>query len=997
MAFPGNRRLTRSQNKGLHDVSCEKRCKVKVGQVWRVALAAAVVIAFAGTSVRAASRPKSWRQIEKDIQAQNAARIDKGGRISLELIGPQAGKDRVTGPEAAVDGNPHSRCVTWGVPIMYRIELVDKLPVTEINFICSDYASGESPKDVEVTLSDGTVVRKTLEVIRPERNKVRPRQKIEVNKDIEWVEVKILSVHPSAINPKTGKPYGYGGIGEIEVITSADLTPYLTVSDFNRDAPSYVEGGSPRSDYSAVKVTLPSEIPLGQYPGIYLTRDEIVKMRETMKSDPRTEKMMGILMPACDEWLGKEIVHPDPKVPAQMRDRGDEQARAHDLMSKMAGWLGWAYQLTDDERYAEKAREILVGYARLYPNDYKEHKGVHSGDTSKVMAQRLSEAMWMLPLIQSYDMIHDAKCMSDEDRKLIENDLIRTAVTFINGKRTGEQEVARRDRQNPDWRTAEPAVARGAVGNWTNFYNAAYLQAGIVLGDQNWIDIAAANTKYNIANGIGEDGMWKEGAIGYQLFARHALVACLEPLARKGIDLYSYNKCQVKNLWDSPIKYAYPDSTAPGINDSGRSPVGGSWTAMAYDYAYLRYGDPNYGKLVNDAMRQVFQSSGCYFPTRIYETLPEMPIKGLGSVIFGDLGYAVLRGKDAGDETFLLMDYGPHGGGHGHPDKLNLILFADGDELAGEPQSYRYEDARHREWTRPTVAHWSVSVDLHEQAPTTGKLLCFYDAGAVKVMRGVSDGAYPGVALDRTVVQMPGYVADVFRAWGPAVHTFDYPLCFRGALDVLKGVDPAELEPMGPETMRGYKHVLARQVAAGAADWAGTWTRPAVAVEEGQEFDESVPDDDRRTHPANEVRAVVLGAEGTTVYAGTVPGGRHQAILRRKGREATFGAVIDPYKASDAVASVEQLTLAGPVRAYGLKVKRADGGTDLIVVRYDQQTGGQLAAPTTFEGGRTNALVSVVRIDADGRPVELGMLGGTELFFGGKGLKLDAPGIAWSE
>ena len=28
---------------------------------------------------------------------------------------------------------------------------------------------------------------------------------------------------------------------------------------------------------------------------------------------------------------------------------------------------------------------------------------------------------------------------------------------------------------------------------------------------------------------------------------------------------------------------------------------------MAYDYAYLRYQDPNYGKLVNEAPRQVFQ------------------------------------------------------------------------------------------------------------------------------------------------------------------------------------------------------------------------------------------------------------------------------------------------------------------------------------------------------------------------------------------------------
>jgi hypothetical protein len=247
-----------------------------------------------------------------------------------------------------------------------------------------------------------------------------------------------------------------------------------------------------------------------------------------------------------------------------------------------------------------------------------------------------------------------------------------------------------------------------------------------------------ADTKAMIVRGIGDDGLWKEGTIGYQLFARHALVACLEPLARRGHDLYGYAGCRVKNLWDSPLKFAYPDGTAPGINDSGRSPVAGSWQAMAYDYAYLRYQDPNYGKLVNEAPRQVFQSEGCYFPTAVYETLPEREIKALGSVIFDTLGYAILRGVEDGKETFLLMDYGPHGGGHGHPDKLNLILFADGDELAGEPKAYRYEDGRHRDWTRPSIAHWTLSVDMHEQAPTTGKLLAFYDAGPVKVMLGPS-------------------------------------------------------------------------------------------------------------------------------------------------------------------------------------------------------------------------------------------------------------------
>jgi hypothetical protein len=939
----------------------------------------------------AEERPRNWREIEKGIQAHNAARLDNGGRAALALLGPETGQDLRNMPNDSSDGDVHSRCVLWKPPYALRLELVDKLPVTQINFICSDYEIEESPKEVEIKLSDGTVIKKTLEVIRPKDRNDKPRQTVDVGgKELAWVEVRALSHYPGGM-AANGKQVTWGGLGEIEVLTSVDLAPYLIVPDYNADAPVYVNGGSPKSDYSGVKVTLPKPILLGEHPGIYLTRDEIVKMREVLRSSERAKPMYDALIGGCNEWLGKEIEHPDPKVPAQMRDRSDAQAKAHSLMSKMAGWLGWAYQLTDDERYAAKAREILIGYAKLYPNDYAEHKGVHASDTSKVMAQRLSEAMWLLPLIQSYDLIYGAECMTDADRKLIEEDLFRTAVTFINSKRSAAVEIADRTRKNPDWRTAEPEKAAGAVGNWSNFYNAAYLQAGIVLGDQNWIDLAAANTRHMIANGIGDDGLWKEGTIGYQLFARQALVACLEPLARKGVDLYGYAGCRAKNLWDSGLKLAYPDATAPGINDSGRSPVAGDWTAMAYDFGWLRYQDPNYGALVNAAPRQVFQSEGCYFPTVVYDRAPETEIAGLGSVIFDTVGYGILRGAEGGKQTFLLMDYGPHGGSHGHPDKLNLILFADGDELAGEPVPYRYEDSRHADWTRPTIAHWDVSVDQHEQAPCTGKLLAFYDAGAVKVMRGVCNAAYAGVGLDRTVVQMPGYVVDVFRCWSNAEHTYDYPLCFRGALDALKGVDPATLKPLGLPTSRGYKHLRVGQVANLSTNWIGAWQRDAVPATPATATESAKP-----ASPANLVEVTVLGAPSAQVFVGQNVDGRHQAVIRRQGKETVFAAIVDPYKDADGVALVEPLPATGPVPGCGLRVKRADGGTDLVLVRFDPQTGGMLAAPSAFDGGTTNALITVVRLDANGKVTELGMVGGTRLSVGTQSVALEQPGIRWS-
>ncbi|GEM_PF-1004245 len=951
----------------------------------------------------ASKKQAAAKDEDKLIQEHNLARPENGGRISLEFIGKDAGKDRQTTAEQVIDGNVHTRCVVWGAPLAYKINFVDKLPVAQINFICSDAEIEESPKDIEVIFSDGMVIKKTLEIIRPKGKNNKPRQVIETGgKLLEWVEVKVLSNYEGLPN-KDGKKCTWGGIGEIEVITPAELKQYTVVADYNAGAPAYIKGEVPRSDYSNVKVFMPSKIALGEHPGIYLSRAEIVEMREKMKTDPRSKPMLEKMLTACDEWLKKDIKHPDPNIPAQMKDRGDAQAKAHDLMSKMAGWLGWAYQITDNEEYAKKAKEILTGYAKLYPNDYKEHKGVHPSDTSKIMAQRLSEAMWLLPLIQSYDMIYNSKCMSDEDKKLIENDLIGLALRFIDSsmwakKAASADETSRRDKENPKWRTTDPVGPSKVTGNWTNFYNAAYIQGGIVLKDQNWIDIGAANAKSNLHFGIGEDGMWLEGAIGYQLFARQALIAGLEPLARQGIDLYSFEKCKFKNLFDSPFVYAFPDGTAPGIHDSGRVSAGGGSESMAFDFGYLRYRDLNYGTIVNQTYRQIFQSAGNYFPTIIFEKVPEQQLAGFGSLIFDNLGYAVLRGEDGGSKTYELMDYGPHGGGHGHPDKLNIILYADGDELTGEPQTYRYEDNLYTEWEHPTIGHWTMCVDKNSQTATTGKLLVFYDKGNMKIMRGVSDGAYPGVILDRTFVQMPGYFADIFKGWGPAKHTFDYPLCFRGTLDQLKDAKPETLKPMEAPAVRAYNKIMISEPVRTEKVWTGIWSRTAVKVEATAQPDEKALPDDQRTHPANTVKASLLGSPDTVIYAGKVPGGRHEVVARREGREAVFAAVIEPYMSLAVVSSIEKIEINGPVPACGIKVKRTDEGTDYIIVRFDRQENGLPGSASVSGNISTDALVSVIRLDKKGKVLELGMSGGMKLSIGDSFIESPVkPDIVWKK
>ena len=535
------------------------------------------------------------------------------------MLEGNATKDKNTTTEMSFDGNPKTRCVVSGSPYTYHVDLVAKIPITEIHFML-DHSDQAAPSELEITLSDGTQLKKTLEMLRPTKENPMPRQTIKIGKDLSWFEVKVVSVVPGL--RKDGTAVLFGGLGEIEAITTEDLSAHTMVPDFNPAMPAYLDAASPRNDYSKVKVTMPPKLGLSGFPRLFMSRQEIVKWREQMLQTDRGREAVAAAIGVAKGARSTPVVFPDPKVPAQLKDRWDPAAMAHDRLSMNAGRMAWAYQLTDEESFAEKTREILVGYAQRYPEDYVEHKGVNAHDMAKVMSQRLSEAMWLLPLIQAYDMVHDAACMTADDRKLIETGLIRPALLLINLKKEAAEEVRQRDKENANWRTEDPATAGKPVGNAMAFQNACFVEGGIVLGDQNWIDLGAANTRLMIARGIGDDGMWREGAIGYQYFARMGLLASMEPLARQGIDLYSASKLRFKNLFDAPYDYAYSDGTMPGINDSSRTSLGGDWKAVAYDYAWLRYQDSNYGVAVNAAPRHISQSPAVYVPALLYEKLP---------------------------------------------------------------------------------------------------------------------------------------------------------------------------------------------------------------------------------------------------------------------------------------------------------------------------------------------------------------------------------------
>jgi hypothetical protein len=155
--------------------------------------------------------------------------------------------------------------------------------------------------------------------------------------------------------------------------------------------------------------------------------------------------------------------------------------------------------------------------------------------------------------------------------------------------------------------------------------------------------------------------------------------------------------------------------------------------------------------------------------------LPELPLVPPRSALLAGQGIAVFR--RGGARTYLALDYGQSGGGHGHPDRLNLLLIDGTNRWLDDMGTGSYVDPS-LHWYRSTLAHNAPLADGRSQRPGEGTLLAYEDRGAagwvrVELPPGVLAADVQGA---RTLVVMPDYAVDQveWRSGRPVV--LDLPM-----------------------------------------------------------------------------------------------------------------------------------------------------------------------------------------------------------------------------
>ncbi len=451
----------------------------------------------------------------------------------------------------------------------------------------------------------------------------------------------------------------------------------------------------------------------------------------------------------------------------------------HDRVNHAALNLAWAYRYTGDEKYAAEVRRILLKYADDYAGypvrrDRWGRTGFFAFLGGRRYSQSLDEAVGIIKLAKAYDLIHASTSWTEAERWHVESDFFReTAKTLL-------------------------AYNQG-INNHQTWYNAGILTIASVLGDKDLVlkvlDMKGG-FRDQLKRSFGDDGIWYEGTMAYQNYALQAMIEIVDAGRRLGLPLHE--EPRFRTLLESPLTCAYPNGQFPALNDS--DPSGLANFNHAWAWAWQTYRDPKFARVLAGA--NLIRLKELLGPDAVLE--PYLPGK---STVLGDIGLGILRRGAGLKASCVMVDFGPHGGGHGHYDKLSIVLFANGREWLLDPGRLSYSHKEYATWVKQTAAHNTVAVGGRSQSATTGKLVWFSEQPEFVGCGVASDSAYRGAKLRRQLLLFDTMLIDRFEVESAEPTQIDL---FAHA--VSKQVVPAEPRGPGakgePGSRDGYQHLL---------------------------------------------------------------------------------------------------------------------------------------------------------------------------------------------
>lgn len=569
---------------------------------------------------------------------------------------------------------------------------------------------------------------------------------------------------------------------------------------------------SMRTEIRKMRVTRKPE-----HPNLFYSKAELKRMREKIEEYDWAKRIFAAIRKRADGWLTQEI---KPEVISgfwwhhyNCRDCGGNLkmngphehtcyhcgkvwdtdilfhvywSAQHGGYARRARELAMVYQMTGEKKYARRAIEILNWYADHYALFPRADKG------GKVVSQTLDECVWLLSMMDAADLAYAE--MTPGEARHIERDLIYAGAMYVR-------------------------KYRGGIHNIRCWHNSAWAGAGYFLGDPELIDYARNDRHGFVAQmkeGVLDDGMWYERSMGYHDYTVMAISYHLRAAMHNGDPLHEMP--EVRKLLTFPIRVTFPNMVAPSLNDGGYQAraITPQWPELAAAW----YKDP----VAASALRKLFAMGLRRNGMEAFQFGEELPegaeFTPPPSADLKGAGLVVLRRGSGSDAICAMVEYGEHGGGHGHPDKLQLILYGLGQPLCPDLGTTGYANPLHADYYKRTPAHNTVTIGGKDMAAKGGKLLDFVVHPDYAAMSAQTDEIYPGYVLTRRAVLGKSYLVDEFTVAGSESNTLDWFLRAGGKLALSVDARPISEKPLS----KPYGYLKELKGGAASGEWTATWT-----------------------------------------------------------------------------------------------------------------------------------------------------------------------------
>lgn len=362
-------------------------------------------------------------------------------------------------------------------------------------------------------------------------------------------------------------------------------------------------------------------------------------------------------------------------------------------------YLGQAYQLTRDERYAEAFARYVREWMRANPAGI----GINWASSLEV-AFRLISWCWALVLF--------------DGSRALSADLFAQMLAGI------EVHARHVERYLSYYYAPNTHLTGEALGL---FY------AGVLFPDpapaRRWQSLGARILVEQCERQILADGVYFEQSTYYERYTAEIYLHFLILAARSSIGVPDTVATRLQRLLDFLMAVRRPDRSMPQIGDDD-----GGWLLPlipripddlrgVFSAAAAFFGRSDYAWAAEGLASEILWLLG---PTGVKEfaALTPAPPQTAPSRLFPDGGYVVMQTGWERDAHQLVFDVGPLGSplsaGHGHADLLSIQCSIFGQPYLIDAGTYSYTaEPAWRDFFRGTAAHSTIMVDGVEQAVPT--------------------------------------------------------------------------------------------------------------------------------------------------------------------------------------------------------------------------------------------------------------------------------------